>query len=79
MKQKLDEARTLAIKLYEAGQKAKRKQPSEIWGVGRETKWRDLPSESMAVWDAVAICAYDELKRQNDQAQRPGHRDVEQT
>jgi hypothetical protein len=59
MKQKLDEVRTLAIKLYEAGQKEKRKQPKEIWG---DTTWRDLPSESVAVWDAVAICAYAELR-----------------
>ncbi len=69
MKQKLDEVRTLAIKLYEAGQEAKRKQPEEIWGSSRTLEWRDLPSETVAVWDAVAICAYDELKWQNAQAQ----------
>lgn len=58
MKQKLDEARTLAIKLFEAGEAEKRKQPKHIWG-------GDLPSESVAVWDAIAICAYRELKRPN--------------
>ena len=64
MKQKLDEARTLAIKLYEAAQVEKRSQPKEIWGEGRFTKWRDLPSESVAVWDAVAICAYRTLRKE---------------
>lgn len=68
MKQKLDEARTLAIKLYEAGQKVKRSQPAHIWGrplIG----WRDLPSESVAVWDAVAIEAYRLLRRHNDRTE----------
>jgi hypothetical protein len=55
-KQQLDAARTLAIKLFEAGEAEKRKQP-KIWGVTR--KWRDLPSESVKVWDAIAVCAYD--------------------
>jgi hypothetical protein len=27
--------------------------------------WRDLPIESVAVWDAVAICAYRQLRRHN--------------
>lgn len=62
MKQQLDEARTLAIKLYEAAQKEKRKHPKEIWGSDAERAWRDLPSESVDVWDAVAICAYQQLK-----------------
>ena len=62
-RQKLDGVRTLAIKLYEAGQEAKRKQPEEIWGNSRSLSWRDLPSETVAVWDAVAICAYDEFNR----------------
>ncbi len=64
MKQKLDEVRALAIKIFEAGQNEKRKQAPEIWGEDRLRTWRDLPSESIAVWDAVAICAYRELKRQ---------------
>lgn len=63
MKQQLDEIRTLAIKLFEASRKEKRKQPAEIWGYGRILEWRDLPSESVAVWDAVARCAYEQLKR----------------
>ena len=61
MKQKLDDVRTLAIKLFEAGEKEKRKHAKCIWGQSKE--WRDLPSESVAVWDAIAICAYDQLKR----------------
>src|SRR6185436_8133591 len=61
MKQKLDEVRTLAIKLYEAGQATKRKQPKEIWGSDRDRAWCDLPSESVAVWDAVAILAYKQV------------------
>ena len=63
MKQELDEVRTLAVKLYEAGQKEKRKQKPEIWGSDRDRKFRDLPSESVAVWDAVALAAYDELAK----------------
>jgi hypothetical protein len=59
MKQKLDEVRTLAIKLFEAGQEEKRKQPPEIWGT--ITDYRDLPSESVDVWDAVAIRALEVL------------------
>lgn len=61
MKQQLDEVRTLAIKLYEAGKKEKQKQPKYIWG--RVLQWRDLPSETIAVWDAVAICAYKNLRK----------------
>ena len=59
------EIRTLAIKLYEAGEAEKRKHPKHIWE-GLMRTWRDLPSESVAVWDAVAICAYDQLKPPND-------------
>jgi hypothetical protein len=57
MKQKLDEARTLAIKLYNASRKEMLSQPKSIWGRPL-CKFRDLPSESVAVWDAVAIRAY---------------------
>lgn len=78
MKQELDEVRTLAIKLYEAGQKEKRKQAKEIWGDTDRT-WRDLPSESVAVWDAVAICAYQQLKRHNDPSSATRPPDAEQT
>lgn len=63
MKQKLDKVRTLAIQLFEAGESEKRKQPKEIWGGTRI--WRDLPSESVALWDAVAIEAYRRLGRHN--------------
>lgn len=58
-KQKLDEVRTLAIKLFKASQAEKRQQPPEIWG--RVCEWVDLPSESVAVWDAIAICALKEI------------------
>lgn len=58
MKQKLDEVRTLAIQLFEASQKVKRKQGAAIWGTGIASEWIHLPSESVAVWDAVAIEAY---------------------
>lgn len=67
-KQQLDEARTLAIQLFNAGEAEKRKQPKHIWG-GQLREWRDLPSESVAVWDAIAIEAYRRL-RHNDQAHR---------
>ena len=63
MKQKLDEIRTLAIKLYEAGQKEKRKHPKQL-GVAN-LAWRELSPTAIAVWDSVAICAYNELKRKN--------------
>lgn len=61
MKQELDEARTLAIKLFEAGESEKRKQPKNIWN-GQIRTWRDLPSESVAVWDAIALCAFDHFR-----------------
>jgi hypothetical protein len=62
MKQKLDALRTLAVKLYEAGQVEKRKQRPEIWGADRDRKFRDLPSESIAVWDAIALAAIRHVK-----------------
>jgi hypothetical protein len=65
MKQKLDLIRTLAIRLYEAGQKEKRQHHQDIFGSESSRIWRDLPSESQDVWDAVAICAYRELERKN--------------
>ena len=68
MRQKLDEVRTLAMKLFEAAQREKRKQPG-IWA-NPELKWRHLPSESVAVWDAVAICAYKQLDRHNTELRR---------
>lgn len=71
MKQKLDEVRTLAIKLFEAGQAEKRRQPKEIWGGNIQT-WRDLPKESVAVWDAIAICAYKRLRGQNNDSATNG-------
>lgn len=57
MRQKLDAVRTLAVKLYEAGQVEKRKQPMEVWGSDRYRKFRDMPSEGVAVWDAIALAA----------------------
>lgn len=64
-KQQLDEARTLAIQLFEAGEAEKRKQPKHIWE-GQTRTWRDLPSESVAVWDAIAIEAYRRLRHNGD-------------
>jgi hypothetical protein len=58
VKQKLDELRTLAIRLFEASQAEKRRQPPHIWGPTANTQYRHLPSESIAVWDAVALEAY---------------------
>ena len=76
MKQKLDEARTLAIQLHRAAEREKMRQPREIWGQTRQRHWRELPSESVAVWDAVAIRAYQLLKGHNVPAQRPPAKDV---
>ncbi len=66
MKQQLDEVRTLAIKLFEAGQVQKRKEGSYWNECDRNRVWHELTSESVAVWDAVAICAYNQLRNQND-------------
>ena len=63
MKQKCDELRTLAIKLFEAGQIQKRKQPEEIWGENRNLKFRDLSSESVAVWDTIALAAIKHVRK----------------
>lgn len=63
MKQKLDAVRTLAVKLYEAGQTQKRKQPWDIWGSDRDRKFRDMPSEGVEVWDAIALAALKHVKR----------------
>ena len=68
MPQKLDELRTLAVALFEAGQREKRKQAPTIWA-NSELKYRDLPSESVAVWDAVAMEAIKRLRRHNVRAQ----------
>lgn len=60
-KQKLDEVRILAMTLFEAGQRVKLLQPAYIWGSNRNLKFQDLPSESVAVWDAVALSALQNL------------------
>ena len=62
MKQKPDEVRTLAIKLFEAGQNEKRKQSPIIWGESRDYTWREIGNYEMEVWDAVAMAAYKLLK-----------------
>lgn len=64
MKQQLDECRTLAIRLFEAGESEKRKQPKQIWG-GQTRRWSDLPTESVAVWDAIALSAFDYFRRKS--------------
>lgn len=63
MKQKLDEVRTLAVALFEAGQREKRKHPPEIWGNSRNLKFRDCPSETVDVMDAMALEAIRSLRR----------------
>jgi hypothetical protein len=62
VKQQLDECRTLAIKLFESGEAIKRKQPKHIWD-GQTRAWRDLPSESVDVWDAISLCAFDYFRK----------------
>jgi hypothetical protein len=62
MRQKLDEVRTLAVALFEAAQQARRKQPPEIWGDAANRKFRDLPSESVDVLDAMAMEAIKRLR-----------------
>ena len=54
---------SLAIKLFNASEAQKRKQPKGTWGTPR--KWRDLPSESVAVWIAVATAAIRHVNKQN--------------
>lgn len=50
------EVRMLAIKLFEAARTEKIKQGEEIWG--RDLPgWHYQPSESVAMWEAVARCA----------------------
>jgi hypothetical protein len=63
VKQKLDEVRTLAVALFESGQREKRKHPPEIWGESRNIKFQDLASETVAVMDAMAIEAYRRLRK----------------
>lgn len=65
MKQELDKIRTLAGELFEAAQREKRRQPKEIWGEARYMKFREVPSETVAVMDAMAIQAYKSLKPEN--------------
>lgn len=60
MKQKRDEVRTLAVALHKEFESEKQKQNiKDFWG--RLKTWRDLPDESVAVWDAVAKCAIKRL------------------
>lgn len=68
MKQETDQIRNLAVKLYEAGQKQKRKQFFNIWGLDAKRKHYDLPSEMVAVWDAVALAAIQALKTSDTDA-----------
>ncbi len=62
MKQKLDEVRTLAVQMFNAGQRKKREQPSYIWGASRELQFRHLPSEHVEVLDAMACEAMKRLR-----------------
>jgi len=66
MKQQLDKLRTLSVRLFEAGQTEKRKQPLEIWAGNRDLKFRDLPSESVKVCDAIALEAFKCLTEAGD-------------
>ena len=68
MKQCVDELRALAIELFEAQQDAKRKQGPDIWGEHRHLKFRDLPPETVAVWDAMAMCA---IRRLGNRRRKP--------
>lgn len=52
-----DTIRQLAERLYEAGQKQKRKQLEEIWGSDRKRKWEHMPSEGVEVWESIATTA----------------------
>lgn len=61
MKQKLDEVRTLARELFEAGQKRKRRQPKTAWSDCGRLAWHHLPLETVDIWDAVAKCAIKRL------------------
>lgn len=60
MKQQ-NEVRTLAVRLFEAGQREKQKQPAEIWSGDRFTRFCDLTRHEAAVWDAIAVRALDEF------------------
>ena len=62
MKQELNEIRTLAIKLYETAQEENRK-VADILTPNHFISWRDTTPESMKIWDAIAVCAYRELKK----------------
>lgn len=62
--QQLDAVRKLAIQLFNAGEAEKRRQPKHIWS-GQLREWRDLPTESTAVWDSIATEAFRRL-RHND-------------
>ncbi len=71
MKQKLDQVRTLAVQLFNAGQREKRKAPKEIWGANAHLKFENLPSETVAVLDAMAIEVYRKcVARQNNELTR---------
>lgn len=63
MKQKPDEIRVLAVELFDAGQREKRKQSPQIWGNNRYLRFESLPCESVAVWDAIAIAAIRKLSK----------------
>lgn len=71
MPQKLDELRTLAIKLFEAGEKVKGKHGKHVWGHDPRD-WRDQPSETIEVWEAVAREAYARvtIRRVGDETER---------
>lgn len=77
MKQSLDRLRTLAVELFEAGQREKRKQPPHIWGENRFLKFSELPTESIALWDAVALAALVSIRRLEPKRSAKGRKAVQ--
>ena len=65
MKQRCDDVRMLAIDLFEAAQREKRKQIAQVSDENgfRFEAWSDLADQSVAIWDAVAAEAYRRLRR----------------
>ncbi len=72
MSQKLDELRTLAIALFEACEKKKAEHGPDIWGGEHPQDWRNAPTETVEVWEAVARVAFDSVTqcRSNDEMER---------
>jgi hypothetical protein len=62
MKQKPNEIRKLAIKLYNASEKHRVNHATAIWGWSKQLPWKSMSGGTMDCWDAVSVEACKQLR-----------------